>query len=150
MPSRAELHTLTYQRIDEAKVLLPLNFADAAFYLVGYSIELALKAAVCRTLDQNDFYQPDRGNKAARYVQDRIFREFKTHNYSDLLVLSGLSAKFETAREVDVSLNDAWEQIDYMSWSEQVRYQSGTKSPVEVYDFLNAVETLVQWISNYW
>jgi hypothetical protein len=68
MPSRSDLHKLTKLRLDEATALLPLNFPDAAFYLAGYSIECALKAAVCKTLDQDDFYEPDRSNKSTRYV----------------------------------------------------------------------------------
>lgn len=107
MPSRPTLQKLTHQRLADAAILLTVNQPDTAFYLAGYAIECALKAAVCRTLDQDDFYQPDRSNKGGRYVQDRVFREFKTHNYSDLLVLSGLSAKFEIARTEDSQLEIA-------------------------------------------
>ena len=150
MPSRSDLQKLTKQRLDEANALLSLNFADAAFYLAGYSIECALKAAVCRTLDQNDFYEPDRSNKGARYVQDRIFREFKTHNYNDLLVLSGLSAKFELARVSDSLLYSAWTDIEKAGWTEQFRYELGTQSRQSVSDFIKAVEILIVWISKYW
>ena len=104
MPSRSDLQTLTKQRLDEDSALLTLHFPDAAFYLAGYSIERALKAVVCKTLDQDDFYKPDRSNKATRYVQDRIFREFKTHNYNDLLVLSGLSTKLNIACLTDPAM----------------------------------------------
>ena len=151
MPSRSDLHTLTKQRLDEATALLPLNFPDAAFYLAGYSIECALKAAVCKTLDQDDFYEPDRSNKGTRYyVQECIFREFKTHNYNDLLVLSGLSAKFEIARDTNLELYLAWGEVEKAGWNEQYRYQLGTKSSQNVSDFIAAVETLIVWISNYW
>lgn len=150
MPTRSELQKLSQQRVDEARILLSSNRPDAAFYLAGYGIECALKAAVCRTLDQGDFYQPDRGNKAARYVQDRIFREFKTHNYSDLLVLSGLSAKLDTVRLTNPVVESAWVLIEGMKWSEQARYQLGTKSAVNVYNFVEAVETIIRWISNFW
>lgn len=149
MPSRSDLQTLTQQRLDEANALLPLNFPDAAFYLAGYSIECAFKAAVCKTLDQDDFYKPDRSNKENRYVQERIFREFKTHNYNDLLVLSGLSAKFEVERVSDLELYLAWLEIQRAGWTEQYRYELGTKSRQDVSDFIKAVETVVTWISNY-
>ena len=150
MPSRSDLQNLTKQRLDEARALLSLNFPDAAFCLAGYSIECALKAVVCRTLDQDDFYKPDRSNKGARYVQDRIFREFKTHNYNDLLVLSGLSAKLNAACLADPAVEAAWAFIEGMNWSEQSRYQLGTKSATNVYNFVQAVETIVVWISNFW
>jgi hypothetical protein len=51
MPTVHELKSLTQQRLDEADDLLSLNRTDAAFYLAGYAIELALKAAICKTLD---------------------------------------------------------------------------------------------------
>ena len=150
MPSRSDLQTLTKQRLDDAGALLTLHFPDAAFYLAGYSIECALKAVVCKTLDQDDFYEPDRSNKATRYVQERILREFKTHNYNDLLVLSGLSAKFEVARDADPALYLAWIEIEEAAWTEQYRYQLGTKSIQNVSDFITAVKTLIVWISRYW
>ena len=150
MPSRSDLQTLTRQRLDEASTLLSLNFPDAAFYLAGYSIECALKAAVCKTLDQDNFYKPDRSNRGNRYVQERIFREFKTHNYNDLLVLSGLSAKFELARDDEPTLYLAWIEIEEAAWTEQYRYQLGTKSRQDVSNFIKAVEILIVWISNYW
>ena len=150
MPSRSDLQNLTKQRLDEASALLSLNFPDAAFYLAGYSIECALKAVVCKTLDQDDFYQPDRSKKATRYVQERIFREFKTHNYSDLLVLSGLSAEFELARVSDPQLYLAWTDIEKAGWTEQFRYELGTKSRQNVSDFIKAVGAVIIWISNYW
>ena len=150
IPSRSDLQTLTKQRLDEASALLSLSFPDAAFYLAGYSIECALKAVVCKTLDQDDFYKPDRSNKGNRYVQDRIFREFKTHNYNDLLVLSGLSTKFELARVSDPQLYSAWIDIQKAGWTEQYCYELGTKSRQNVSDFIKAVATVITWISNYW
>jgi hypothetical protein len=64
----------------EARALLAANLPDASFYLAGYSIECALKACVCRTLDQDDFYKPDLTNKSVRYIQERVLCEFKIRN----------------------------------------------------------------------
>lgn len=150
MPSRSTLQKLTHQRLADAAILLTANQPDTAFYLAGYAIECALKAAVCRTLDQDDFYQPDRTNKGSRYVQDRVFREFKTHNYSDLLVLSGLSAKFERARTEDSQLEIAWTRVRSMNWSEQVRYRIDFLSVLAVSEFVESVNTIILWISKYW
>ncbi|QJD77935.1 hypothetical protein [Spirosoma rhododendri] len=144
------MQKLAQQRLADAAVLLAADQPDTAFYLAGYAIECALKAAVCRTLDQNDFYQPDRTNKGSRYVQDRVFREFKTHNYSDLLVLSGLSAKFEKARTEDGQLETAWTRVRSMNWSEQVRYNLNSFSVLPVSEFVESVNTIVVWISKYW
>ncbi len=150
MPSCSTLQKLAHQRLADAAVLVATDQPDTAFYLAGYAIECALKAAVCRTLDQDDFYQSDRTNKGNRYVQDRVFREFKTHNYSDLLVLSGLSTKFERACLDDLQIDSAWSFIEQTRWSEQSRYELGTKTIDIASAFTNAVELIVLWISKHW
>jgi hypothetical protein len=79
-----------------------------------------------------------------------VLREFKTHNYSDLLILSGLSAKFENEKKTDPVLASAWDWIVEMHWTEQARYQIDAKSFQDVSDFVKAIEQLLSWISNYW
>ena len=150
MPTVLQLQQLTQQRLDEADDLIRIGRIDAAFYLAGYSVEMALKAAICRTLDQPDFYKPDRTLKGSRLVQDKVFREFKTHNYSDLLVLSGLSNKLDDARKTDFTLDSAWKLIERLKWSENDRYEIGRVTPTEALNFVDAVKLLTTWISNYW
>lgn len=136
--------------MDEADDLLGIGRVDAAFYLAGYAIEMALKAAICKTLDQPDFYKPDRTLKSVRIVQDKVFKEFKTHNYSDLLVLSGLSNKLDDAMALDGLLERAWQLIGRIKWSENDRYEIGRISLSEALDFVDAVKLVTKWIRNYW
>lgn len=150
MPTVLQLQQLTQQRLDEADDLLGINRVDAAFYLAGYAIEMALKAAICKTLDQPDFYKPDRTLKGSRLVQDKVLREFKTHNYNDLLVLSGLSNKLDDAMAVDPQIETAWRFIQQTKWSENDRYVIGRVTASEATTFLWTVKTITTWISTYW
>jgi hypothetical protein len=150
MPTVHELKLLTRQRLDEADDLIRIGRVDAGFYLAGYAIELALKAAICKTLDQPDFYKPDRTLKGSRLVQDKVFREFKTHNYSDLLVLSGLSNKLDDALKTDVSIATAWRIVTDLKWSENDRYEFSRVTLAEASDFVESTKILTTWISNYW
>lgn len=150
MPAVPQLQQLSQQRLDEADDLLRINRVDAAFYLAGYAIEMALKAAICKTLDQPDFYKPDRTLKGSRLVQDKVLREFKTHNYNDLLVLSGLSNKLDSAIQSHLPISDASKIIDRLKWSENNRYEVGRVTPIEALDFVESVKILTAWISNYW
>lgn len=111
---------------------------------------MALKAVICKTLDQPDFYKPDRTLKGSRVVQDKVLREFKTHNYSDLLVLLGLSNKLDDAMTTDGTLEKAWQLIGRLKWSENDRYEIGRVSSSEALDFVDAVKILTTWISKYW
>jgi hypothetical protein len=70
---------------------------EGAAYMLGYVLECALKAAVCKTLCLNG-YPSDRKKDI----------HFMTHNFDQLLVLSGMSSVF--------SGNGVLEEIQ--SWSE--------------------------------
>lgn len=150
MPTRTGLIALTNQRLADADALLQTANTDAAFYIGGYAVELALKAAICKTLDRDDFYETDRSNRSVMYVQDKVMREFKTHNFSDLLILSGLSTKLNTAIQADAALEQAWADFKFMGWSEQSRYELGNRTAGEVVNFVENTKTVVSWISNYW
>ena len=81
----AELEKIAQARLDDAKALLAAGRFDAATYLCGYAVELALKARICRTLNWSDF---------PRTPGDfRSYRSFRTHDLQVLLHLSGQEAR---------------------------------------------------------
>ncbi len=55
MVKRDELKKLSKLRLNEAKVLFENELYDGVKYLSGYVIELALKARICRILDQEEY-----------------------------------------------------------------------------------------------
>ena len=68
MLAKNDLKTLSQARIDDAIVLYQAGKSSSAYYLAGYSIELALKVCI------SDLFQagviPDKGLVNATYIHD--------------------------------------------------------------------------------
>jgi hypothetical protein len=87
--NRTELQAVAAMRIDEAKTLLDAGQFSGAYYLVGYSVECALKACVARQVRRGDF--PDK----------RLANEAFTHDLEKLVAVAGLKQGFETDRRAN-------------------------------------------------
>ncbi len=126
--NRADLQVLADVRIDEARALLGLAppRADGAYYLAGYAVECALKAAIAKLNNQYDW--PEKS-----FVTD-----CHTHNILALVRLAGL----ETERAADSSANPAltlnWSIVK--DWSERSRYER--HSPAKAQKMIDAVTAL--------
>jgi HEPN domain-containing protein len=83
MIGRQDLKNISKTRLKEAKTLYKNGLYDGAKYLLGYSLETAFKAIICRILDTN---YPERGD---------ITRVYHTHKFDVLVVLSGLEKKID-------------------------------------------------------
>jgi HEPN domain-containing protein len=55
MATITELRTLARARLKDAQILFLAKRYDAATYLGGYAVELALKARICKTLGWTNF-----------------------------------------------------------------------------------------------
>jgi HEPN domain-containing protein len=119
MATRRELQQLACLRLKEAEALFNAGCYDGCAYLCGYVVELALKAAICATLDVAD------------YPDDRLKGYFKTHDFDDLRLLAGM----EQAFTVRPGLLANWSVAS--KWRAQRRYE-----PVGSYDQAAAREIL--------
>lgn len=138
--NRADLQTLADVRIDEALELIGLATprADGAYYLAGYAIECALKAAIARLNNQHDW--PEKA-----FVTD-----CHTHNIVTLVRL----ARLEPARVADAAANPIfarnWNIVK--DWSERSRYERHSLAKAQkmidaVTDNANGV---LPWIKARW
>jgi HEPN domain-containing protein len=93
-----EIIRLSDNKLKEAKCLLSNDFADGAFYLAGYAIELLLKAKVCRILCVDDFYM------FKALTNKDHYRPFKIHDLEQLAVLAGINAKLLEAKKTPSSI----------------------------------------------
>ena len=151
MPTRTEFQELASLRIDEANTLLAQNYPDGAFYLAGYAVKCALKSAICKTLDIDDFIDMYSSKAHSAKVKDDIVQKFKTHDYGTLLVLSGLYFKLEETLATDEALSNACFFIRTVTWTEQYRYEiTARKEQTIVQEFISSVNTLLQWIKTHW
>jgi hypothetical protein len=108
MMSKSDLEKLALLRLEDARFLLNADRSSAAYYLAGYSLELALKACIAKLVQPNAI--PDLEFVKAIYV----------HKLDKLLALSGLRPAFESDVKADPQLSAHWAIAN--NWSEESRY----------------------------
>jgi HEPN domain-containing protein len=121
-------------RLAEAKVLLEQGHPSGAYYLAGYAIECALKAAIAAQFQANEI--PDK----------KLVNSVYTHDLPDLLRVSGLQAELEAGGEVVKN----WNLVK--TWSESARY--ATFDEAAAAGMLDAIgdddRGLFQWLTSRW
>lgn len=153
MPTRNEFRQSAEMRIKESKILFRNKQFEGAFYLAGYAIEFALKAAVCRNLDIDDFFNENPSTK----LKGGLTREFKTHDISTLIILAGLIKKLDGHKAIDPDFMVNWSYIEQMNWTEQCRYDCPNPikyNQTDVKAFIDAIDNrkggFLRWISKFW
>ena len=130
--TRDDLQCLAEERLKDAKALLQAGCWSGAYYLAGYVIECALKAAIAKKTQKYDF--PDKKDVTDSY----------THALGKLLTLAGF-----TEQEVENDTSD-WSMIK--DWNESCRYRQYSKQEAE--DYYNAVadgaKGVFQWLKARW
>jgi HEPN domain-containing protein len=101
MIALTELRKIARARLADAEVLLQASRYDGSVYLCGYSVEIALKGRICRTLKWLGF--------PATNKEFEGFHSFRTHNLDVLLRLSGAEKKINTQHFVEWSVVAMWE-----------------------------------------
>jgi len=142
MQNRTKIQEIAENRLAEAELLFQNGHYDGACYIVGYCIELALKATICKTLEVDDLF----------VRRTDLIRPFKTHDLDVLLLYAGLQTKFETDKMTQRNLVSSWSYIkDTLKWSEEFRYQEiGTRTQQETQKLIESVKIILQWIKKYW
>lgn len=147
--TRSSLQQLAESRLHEAKSLMRDGLYDGAVYLAGYSLELALKARICRLLDSD-------------YPLEGPFISFKTHSYNTLLRLAGLEKALKAQRLRDPDFDKYWYFLvgsngpdGTEGWSESWRYRNlGTANEANVLSFIRALEDptsgILTWLKTLW
>jgi hypothetical protein len=109
---------------------------DGCVYLCGNVVELALKAVVCRALNEPSY--PDE-------------RVFKTHDFKTLSLLAGVRLALQQATQSNQSLKTNWNLVG--GWSPDLRYDVGT-SQQDALDFLDATRSkqdgVLNWLQQRW
>ncbi len=122
MQNRTKIQEIAEQRLAEAELLFQNGHYDGACYLVGYCVELALKAVICKTLDLDDLFT----------TNCKTFQNTRLSN-------SNLMSSWSTIT------NQA------LKWSEESRYKEiGTRTQQDTQKLIESVKTLLLWIKNYW
>lgn len=150
MQTPETIRNLAVLRLEEAQILARNGKPDGAFYLAGYSIELALKAKVAEQLGLPGLF--DEQNTAQQFTGlNELRRLVKTHNLTLLLVMSGLKPTFDQWRATDVRF--ASFAVWLNDWNEGIRYRSPgavtTTAIIAFINFLAGPTGLLQWIETH-
>ena len=137
MKSKADIIRLAELKVEASICLLENEHYDNAYYLAGYAIELCLKAHICKNLGLDGFFNFNYEN-----VRKDLYKPFKNHDYTELILLSGLHSEFLAQMQNPV-FKDNWTYI--FKWSENCRYEYGL-NPMEVIKFVNSSKEFCQWI----
>jgi len=137
--NRADLQSLADIRVQDAKVLLDAGRYPAAYYLLGYAVECALKACVAGQIREHDF--PDK----------QLILDSYTHDLKQLLRISGLAPRFEERVAADKPFEVNWTTVK--DWNESIRYDT-TISEVKARDLFSAVTDgkagVLTWLRTVW
>ena len=124
-----DLRKISRGRLKDAEVLAKHKRYDGAIYLCGYSIEIALKARICKTLKWAGF--PETRSEFNN------LKSFKTHNLDVLLNLSGVENKIKTLYMPDWSIIALWDP--------SVRYKPiGSTNKSDAQDMINSSKIILK------
>jgi hypothetical protein len=143
MRSVGDIRQLAWQKLDDAEILLQSGRPDSAYYTAGYTVELLLKARICKTLQIDGFFNFE--ESSPKLLSKEAYRPFKVHDFSQLMVLSGIYSDFE-AYSQDKDIQDHWSVVT--EWKEDARYSKG-KSKAEVTNFLISIKVIAKWIEKH-
>lgn len=137
--NRNDLQALSRMRQREAKVLLDAGNYAGSYYLMGYAIECAVKAAIAKQTKRYDF--PDK-----KHANDSF-----SHDLKALLQVASLWHDFDTAMKATPSLALNWAVVK--DWNERSRYMTDTtqRQAVDLHSACTArTHGILSWLKQYW
>jgi len=137
--NRQELQNISKLRRKDAAALLKAKQYAGAYYLLGYSVECAIKACIAKQTKKYDFPNKDIAQKA--YV----------HNLEQLLKLAGLELQLKNDMKLNKHLEVNWSTVK--DWNETSRYTISI-SRAEAKDLYSAcisrTNGILAWIKMKW
>jgi hypothetical protein len=146
MISRQTLKEIATTKLIDSKILFNANKFDTSLYLVGYSIELALKSKICKILKLDNGF-PENKFEFQEYITSndndlgneiRHLKQIRNHNLQDLLYYSGQEFI------VKAELLEEWTNI--LFWSPELRYKQNIGDKKFNEEIIKSVEKLITLI----
>jgi HEPN domain-containing protein len=135
---RTDLRNNSTGKLEAAQVLAAKKQWSNAYYLAGYSIELALKACFAKQISSDTI--PDKN----------LINKVYSHNIGELVGLAGMRTDLEDRKKNDSLFAANWAICS--EWSPDARYRD--TSSAETTYLLNAISDnthgVLPWIKNYW
>jgi hypothetical protein len=134
---RDTLQQLAIAKAEDAQLLLMHGRFANAYYLCGFCIEIALKAAISRQFRADEL--PDK----------KLVNELHSHDISKLVALAGMAKVLESARQTP-AFNANWSIVS--QWQVESRYamteQAEASSMVEA--VMSKGSGVLPWIKTFW
>ena len=138
--NRLHWRNLAEERVKEAESLLNAGLWSGAYYLIGYSVEFALKACILGRVE----------NSGVIFEDKQFSAKCWTHDLEKLAKLAGLDVERGLATSANPNLDLNWTIVK--DWNEQARYENWNE--LEARKLFNAVtnETsgVLPWIMVRW
>lgn len=140
MISHNNLKKIAKARFKDANLLFQNNRYDSAAYLCGYSIELILKAIICKELGLKGI--PNTSQEFEKVIE--TLKRIKTHNLETLLSLISPTIQQETKS----SHFSEWSDIQ--NWDPEMRYVPlcGELLKPEAEKIIKACKKLLKFFNN--
>lgn len=140
------LEDIAIKKLTDSKILFKANKFDTSIYLVGYSIELALKSKICKILKLDNGF-PETKVEFQEYIlskndvlrnEIKHFKKIKNHKLEELLFYSG---KEFIVKE---QLFNEWNNV--LFWKPELRYKLNFGNKELNKKIINSVEKLITLI----
>jgi len=129
MLAAIEVKRLATARLRDAEALHAAGRYDGAIYMCGYSVELALKARICRTLKWTGFPEKD--------AEFKGLGSLKVHDLDALLRFTGRE------RAVKAQFLAEWSAVSF--WNPEARYKPiGSANPTDARLMLESAAILLK------
>ncbi|WP_340242028.1 hypothetical protein [Sulfitobacter pontiacus] len=135
---RTDLQNISLGKLEAAHVLAANKRWSNAYYLAGYSVELALKACVAKLISNDTI--PDRN----------LINKVYSHNIGELVGLAGLRTDFEAQKKADSIFAANWAIC--AEWSPDARYKdtSAAEATYLLHGISDETHGVLPWIRKYW
>jgi hypothetical protein len=137
--NRNDLQEISKLRLKEGRLLLDNGFYSGAYYLLGYSIECAIKACIAKKVKKYDFPE-----------KDLALRSYE-HDLTTLLKTAGLWQRLTHDMNVNPLLEGNWANVK--DWSVTTRYISNIAAN-KAKDFYTSYAVrkhgIYSWIKKFW
>lgn len=133
-----DLQAAAESKLEAGMVLAGAKKWSNAYYLAGYSVEMALKACVSKQISSDTI--PDK----------KLIQDVYTHELVKLIGLAGLRKQLKDRSDADSVFAANWAICS--EWGPEARYKD--KSAAETTFLLHAISDnshgVLPWIKTYW
>jgi len=138
MISHEQLKEIAKRRLKDAKILHGEKSYTGALYLCGYSIELALKAIICKNLDPGTIFSTS--HIPSTLEEFKSIEKLKTHRLEELLGAVPHNIKVD----IKSKYFGDWSIVE--KWNPEVRYTPKKFKKVDATNVINATERLTKYL----